>query len=149
MSRLFTIFLGGTFLIFGNSLIAEDASDDEDAQKIIKVCTLNSVEANQEFQNNVQLLRLQRQQLVDLKTRLDTVDKAEEKEEIQKKIDELIKKLSENNEIMFKTYGFSLNRNYTMVIEKSHIYMMVTDAEAKQFEEEQAKRNLADEDKNE
>jgi hypothetical protein len=32
---------------------------------------------------------------------------------------------------MFKTYGFSLNRNYVLTVEKSHIHMWVTEEEAK------------------
>ena len=31
---------------------------------------------------------------------------------------------------MFKTYGFSLNRNYVLTVEKSHIHMWVTEKEA-------------------
>ena len=39
-------------------------------------------------------------------------------------------KLNENNKLMFKTYGFSLNRNYVMTVEKSHVHMWVTEEEA-------------------
>ena len=123
-----------------NTQKAEEVSESNNAQKIVKVCTLNSVEANQEFQRNVQLLRQQRQQIVELKSQVDQTKDQEKRAELEKNIDDLLKKLNDNNEVMFKTYGFSLNRNYTMVVETSHIYMMVSDDEAKRFEEEEAKR---------
>jgi hypothetical protein len=31
---------------------------------------------------------------------------------------------------MFKTYGFSLNRNYVLTVEKAHVHMWVTEEEA-------------------
>ena len=143
MTKMLSLNLAlGCLISLTCTTFAEDTSNTDDAQKIVKVCTLNSVEANLEFQRNVQLLRTQRQQLVELKARLDEAGENDEKTELQSNIDELLKKLDENNEIMFKTYGFSLNRNYTMVIEKSHIYMMVTEDEAKKFEEEQKKSEL-------
>ena len=144
-NRLLSNLMVGYLLLFCCRSNAEESLDNKDEQKIIKVCTLNSVQANQEFQHNVQLLKLQRQQLVELKAQLDATNDETTKVEIQHSIDELLKKLNENNELMFKTYGFSLNRNYTMVIEKSHIYMMLSDVEAKQFEEEQSKRGLTEE----
>lgn len=123
----------------------ENGSKDNTTQKIVKVCTLNSVEANQEFQRNVQLLRMQRQQIVELKAQVDQTKDQEKRADLETNIDDLLKKLDENNEVMFKTYGFSLNRNYTMVIETSHIYMMVTDDEAKRFEDEEPGRVATEE----
>ena len=35
---------------------------------------------------------------------------------------------------MKKTYGFSIERNYTLVIETAHVYMFVTDEEATKIE---------------
>jgi hypothetical protein len=35
---------------------------------------------------------------------------------------------------MRKTYGFSIDRNYTVVIETAHVYMFVTDEEAAKIE---------------
>ena len=50
-----------------------EASDDTAAgQKVVHVCSLNSTEANQEFQRNVRLMQLQRQNVVELKARLDS-----------------------------------------------------------------------------
>lgn len=107
-------------------------------QKLVRVATLKTVEANQEFQANVQLLQAQRQQAVELNTAMEKETNATKKKELKAKVDELLGKLNENNEKMVKAYGFSLNRNYTMVVETSHVYMLVTDEEAAKFEKEQA-----------
>ncbi len=106
-------------------------------QKIVRVSSLNSIQANQEFQRNVQLLQLQRQRVIELKTQIDNSSDAAEKKTIQANLDDMLNKLNENNQVMFKTYGFSLTRNYTMVVEKSHVYMFVSDEEAVKFEESQ------------
>ena len=36
---------------------------------------------------------------------------------------------------MRKAYGFSLDRNYTLVVETAHVYMFVTDEEATKIEQ--------------
>jgi hypothetical protein len=112
-------------------------------QKLVRVATLKSVEANREFQNNVQLLQAQRQQAVELGTALEKEPNAAKKKELKTKVDELMAKLNENNEKMVKAYGFSLNRNYSMIVETSHIYMFVSDEEAAKLEKEQAAAEAA------
>jgi hypothetical protein len=139
LSKLFA--LG---IIFNAS--AQDASlsdSPEKQQKIIKVCSLNSIEANQEFQRNVQLLRLQRQNIIELKAKLDDARKRREKKKIQKELDQMLDKLNDNNKKMFDTYGFSLTRNYTQVVETSHIYMLVTAEESEKFEQFQTQSDKA------
>ena len=119
---------------FASSLFSQQNETNSDAQKVVKVCTLNTTEANQEFQRNVQLLRLQREKVGELQERLDKTENVKERDEIQKSLDDMLKKINENNELMFNAYGFSLTRNYTMVVEKAHVYMLVNEEEAKKFE---------------
>jgi hypothetical protein len=45
-----------------------------------------------------------------------------------------MKSLNDNNKKMIENYGFSLNRNYILVVEKAHIYMHVTPEEAAKVE---------------
>ena len=47
-------------------------------------------------------------------------------------------KLTEDNQKMIKAYGFSLERNYTLVTEVAHVFMFVSDEEAAKVEKEQA-----------
>ncbi|MBI5766980.1 MAG: hypothetical protein HZA93_04245 [Verrucomicrobia bacterium] len=106
-------------------------------QKLIRVSTLNTVEANQQFQANVQLVQTQRQQAIELNARLEKEADPAKKKELKAQLDALMAKLNENHQLMVRTYGFSLERNYTIVPEVSHVYMFVSDEEAAKFEKEQ------------
>ncbi len=103
-------------------------------QKLLKVSTLNTAEANREFQANVQLIQAQREAAVQINAAMEKETDAAKKKELKSQLDALIAKLNENNEKMRKAYGFSLERNYTMEIEKAHVYMLVTDEEAAKIE---------------
>jgi hypothetical protein len=99
---------------------------------------INTVEGNQQFQANVQLMQAQRQEAIQLNTDFEKETDAAKKKALKTRLDALMAKLNENNEKMVKQYGFSLNRNYTLVIETSHVYMLVSDDEAAKFEKEAA-----------
>jgi hypothetical protein len=143
------------FLALGASLIASAAIAAESAsktvavppasaaaapkpQKLIRVSTLNTVQANQEFQQNVQIMQAQRQQVIEASNAFEAEKDPAKKKELKAKADALLAKLNDDNQKMFKTYGFTLDRNYTMVIETAHVYMLVSDEEAAKFEKEQA-----------
>jgi len=115
-------------------------ADAPKAQKLVQVSTLNTIEANREFQANVQLLQAQRQAAVELNTALEREKDAAKQKELKGRLETLMTKLNENNALMRKTYGFSLDRNYSVVIEKAHIYMVVTEEEAAQLEQAAAKK---------
>jgi len=110
------------------------------AQKLVQVSTLNTIEANREFQANVQLLQAQRQAAVELNTAIEREKDAAKQKELKGRLEALMTKLNENNALMRKTYGFSLDRNYSVVIEKAHVYMFVTEEEAAQIEQAAAKK---------
>ena len=103
-------------------------------QRLIRVSTLRTVEANQEFQTNVQILQAKRQQVLEANTALERETNAAKKKELKAKVDDLLSKLNDDNQKMFKAYGFSLERNYTLVPEVAHIYMLVSEEEAVRFE---------------
>lgn len=106
-------------------------------QKLVRVTTLSSVQANREFQANVQLLQTQRQAAIELTAALEKEKDAAKKKELKTQLDAIVAKLTENNAAMQKAYGFSLTRNYTMEVEVAHIYMLVTDEEAAKIEQAQ------------
>lgn len=145
----------GAALISGSILLGQAQSKSPAStpappppqQKLVRVATLGTVDANREFQENVQLLQVQRQAAVDLNAAIDKEKDAKKKAELRTKLDQLMAQLNKNNDEMQKHYGFSLNRNYTMVVEKSHIYMLVSDEEAAAVEKAQkseAPRTSAD-----
>jgi len=101
--------------------------------ELVKVASLNTIDSNKEFQRNVQLVQQQRALAAELLSKMDTIQDEEEHNKLQTELDVLQQKLNENNELMFKTYGFSLNRNYVLTVEKSHIHMWVTEEESKKI----------------
>jgi hypothetical protein len=111
-----------------------DAKPAAPVQKLVKVSTLSTIEANREFQANVQLVQAQRQAAVQIQAALEKETDAAKKKELKGQFDAVMAKLNENNDAMRKAYGFSLDRNYTLEIEKAHVYMLVTEEEAAKLE---------------
>lgn len=103
--------------------------------KLVRVATLNTAQANREFQANVQLLQRQRQIAVELSAALEKEKDANKKKELRAQLDKAVSQLNDNNDKMQKAYGFSLNRNYTLDIEVAHVYLQVTDEEAAKLEQ--------------
>ena len=117
---------------FACFLFADEASiQAKNNLQLIKVATLNTMDANKEFQKNVQLVQQQRALAAQILTKLNGTTDKQEKQKLEKQLESLQKKLNENNQLMFKTYGFSLNRNYVLTVEKAHIHMWVNEEEAK------------------
>jgi hypothetical protein len=121
----------------------QPAAAQPQQQKLVRVATLNGIDVNREFQANVQLLQAQRQAAIELSSALEKEKDAKKKAEFKTQLDQVMAKLNENNAKMQQTYGFSLARNYSMIVETAHIYMFVTDEEAAKVEkvekEQQAK----------
>jgi len=144
--------LGLSAALFVGSVTAADTkkaapatpAPAEKQQKLVRVSTLKNIEANREFQANVQLLQAQRQAAIDLNAAMEKETNPIKKNEIKTKLDEVMKNLNENNQKMIKAYGFSLERNYTLVIETAHVYMLVSDEEAAKIEKEEAAKAAAE-----
>ena len=119
-------------LIFGQDKAAKPAPAVAPQQKLqlVKVASLNTIESNREFQKNVQLVKQQRALAVQLLSKLQNEQDEKKHAELKKQSDTLQGKLNENNKLMFKTYGFTLNRNYVLTVEKAHVHMWVTAEEA-------------------
>lgn len=132
MIRMFAAAAGTALLLTCASATAQDAAKGE--RKLARVSSLNTVKANQEFNRNVALMRAKRERAAELKSALDTEKNGGKKKAIQKDLDAAMKDLNDNNQKMVKAYGFSLNRNYVMVVEKAHVYMEVSVKEAKVIE---------------
>ncbi|MCE2863566.1 MAG: hypothetical protein RIR76_1916 [Verrucomicrobiota bacterium] len=112
----------------------KNAAPEAKQQKLVRVSTLSTIEANREFQTNVQLLQAQRQAAIELNAAHDKETDAAKKKDLKSRLDAVLARLNENNDKMRKTYGFSIDRNYTVVIETAHVYMFVTDEEAAKIE---------------
>ncbi len=119
------------------NLRIDDAESAQTQQKLVRVCSLNSIQANQEFQRNVRVLQTQRQRAVEINTQIEASESVVEKAELSLELEAVMAKLNENNRKMVETYGFSLTRNYTVIVEEAHVYMFVSNEEAAQVEEKQ------------
>jgi hypothetical protein len=131
MKYLFLIKILFVLLFFLQAILAQDKSIGKNKDLVlVKVASLNTIDANKEFQKNVQLVQQQRALAAEVLSKLEITQKKDERDKLKAQFDSLQKKLNENNQLMFKTYGFSLNRNYVLTVEKSHIHMWVTQEEA-------------------
>ena len=117
---------------FGQNQIDAPKSD----LQLVKVASLNTIDANKE--KNVQLVQQQRALAAQILSKMDSVQDKKKLEELEKQLETLQMKLNENNQLMFKTYGFTLNRNYVLTVEKSHIHMWVTEEEAQAIKSKSA-----------
>lgn len=106
-------------------------------QKLVLVRTLDGVKANQDFQHDVQIMQSERQNAVDLTTAVEKEKDAKKKKDLKAQLDTLMTKLKTDDAAMQKAYGFSITRNYSMEVEKSNIYMLVSDEEAAKIEQAQ------------
>ena len=107
-------------------------------QKLLKVCSITTAQGFQEFQANVQFMQNQRQLVIETNTAHEKETNAAKKKDLKTKLDGLLAKLNDDNLKMIKTYGFSLERAYTVTVEKADVYMLVTDEEAAKIEKAQA-----------
>ncbi|MDR2674744.1 MAG: hypothetical protein LBC18_07730 [Opitutaceae bacterium] len=115
---------------------------EQNGQKLAFVSAIRSVELNREFQHNVQVLQAKHANFVELKKRVDEA-KPEEKDALQKQLDEALKNLDADNTVMTRTYGFSLLRNYVIFFAKTRLYTPLNDEEfAKLSPEDRAKPDL-------
>jgi len=114
----------------GASDSIEMSSARSEGATLVRIATIEGVEKNAEFQRNLNIVNKQKQLVIALNRKLEESTDPAEREELQDALDKAAAKLSENNQKMIDTYGFTLARNYSLVIEKSQIFMSVTEEEA-------------------
>ena len=129
MFSLTSLFLSVLTLFLPFLLLGQGKPANQDLE-LVKIASLNTIDANKEFQKNVQLVQQQRALAVQILSKIEKTQDKEEHDKLQKQLDSLQKKLNDNNQLMFKTYGFTLNRNYVLTVEKAHVHMWVTKDEA-------------------
>ncbi len=113
---------------------------DASGQRYVQVSTINGIDANNEFQRNTDLVQAQRQLVINLNDQIGLATSNESRAALQEQYDQALAKLNENNQQMLETYGYSLNRNYVRVIDKSQIFMAVSEEEAARVEADSQKQ---------
>ena len=126
----------------GNATDAAKAGAGGDGDWV-EVSRLTSVEANQRFRQNVQVMQRLRNNAMRLRQALSSAGNDEKRGELRASLDELMAKINENNQKMVDTYGFSLAHDYRLEVERAHVYMRVTPEEAERIRKQigEAKRS--------
>lgn len=101
--------------------------------KLIHVAMLSDVEGNNEFKRNVGIMQRHQENIQALQRTVQTVEDEELKASLEAELEKAVDRLNSDNQKMVDAYGFSLTRRYEQVVEKSHIYMYVTEEEAEDF----------------
>ena len=79
-------------------LFAQDKAPQSELE-LVKVASLNTIEANKEFQKNVQLVQQQRTLAVQILSKLEKTQDKDEHDKLQSQLDALQKKLNDNNPV--------------------------------------------------
>lgn len=96
---------------------------------LVKVATIEGKAANDEFTRNVQVIQAQRQEIVRMNEAMNAAPEGAARDALKAKLDEAVKKLDADNQLMAKTYGYSILRNYVRVPEKSEVFIVLTPEE--------------------
>jgi hypothetical protein len=96
---------------------------------LVKVATIEGKAANDEFTRNVQVVQAQRQEIVRMNEAVNAAPEGAERDALKAKLDDAVKKLDADNQLMAKTYGYSILRNYVRVPEKSEVFIVLTPEE--------------------
>lgn len=98
-------------------------------RRLAKVRDIKSPAEFEAFQKDVQAISTERQAAAQTKQLLDLALTSPEKEARQRQLDAQLKKLTESNQAMNKSYGFDLTRQYLVVPTKVGVYKVLTEDE--------------------
>ena len=140
-----SFFLSLVFILITSPLRAEEAAPAQEGAVLVKVSTIESAEAFLEFQHNVRMVQAQRERVLELAAQIERAgDNASLRASLQEEQERVLASLERNNQRMIETYGFTITRDYTVVVEKAHIYMLVTPEEARAINERQEAEGASD-----
>jgi len=89
----------------------------------ISICTLPTPEAARAFQADVATLQAERAKAVEFQAQMEQAQTEEARAYAKGQFDQIMKQINTLNRAMVGTYGFSLNRNYVLQIDKSSLYV--------------------------
>ena len=96
---------------------------------LISVCTLNTADAVQGYQKDVARVQTVRDEAISLQAAVTASETSADKAYAQGKLDVVMDQLKALNVAMFDAYGFSINKNYTMQIDKSSLFVWDSESE--------------------
>ncbi|MDP5079762.1 MAG: hypothetical protein NWQ04_04810, partial [Opitutales bacterium] len=113
---------------------AEDPTAEISDDGLYPVVTINTVEANQQFQSNVQIMQNFRQQTMIASQTIEQEVDETKKAEAQQQLEQALEKLNTNNTKMVELYGYSLERDYEYTIDISDLYLELSRKEISELE---------------
>jgi hypothetical protein len=121
---------------------AQQSTEGTGNERLVKVVTLDTPQVNNEFTRNVKIMQERRNAIAHLYTLLEQESDENKKYTIEAEIQELMQGISKDNQLMVKTYLYSLNRKYVRSIENATIFIELTDAEVADYREEYAQKGM-------
>ena len=109
------------------SEVADTVSSEDPKGRMVQVATLGSAEANNQFTQNVQIMQGRVREIAGMNDLFQEEQDSSAKQDIEKQIQEMLRRVNEDNALMAKTYGYNLNRKYIRNIEKATVYVQLTD----------------------
>ena len=110
--------------------VLPSADASAEPEQLVKIATLNTPQANDEFTRNVQIMQEQRRAVANLYALLAQEEDEDIKYNIEAKIHELMVKLNDENKRMAEAFHYTLNRRYVRSIENATVYIQLSDEEA-------------------
>lgn len=102
-------------------------------QYFIYLSEFRTPEVNEEFQRNLSIIQAQNAQLKQIKDRIASSQKEEEKLYLQATMKKLENEYKANEKIMGQAYGFASNRTYKQIYFKSNLCVILTKEEIAQL----------------
>ncbi len=110
-------------------VVCAQSPTETPANTPIKIATIDTRVANDEFNRNVQVMQARRAEVVRLQEAVQAAATNAEKATLETELQTAMERLNTDNQSMAKAYGYSLLRNYIRSIENSEVYLQLTDEE--------------------
>lgn len=111
-------------------VVCAQNSTEPVANTPVKIATIETRVANDEFNRNVQVMQARRAEVVRLQEAVQAAATNAEKATLEGELKAALDRLNTDNQAMAKAYGYSLLRNYIRSIENSEVYLQLTEEEA-------------------
>ena len=104
MTKMIPLSLALACLVSFQYLTGQQQNDTPKSNlQLVRVASLNTIDANKEFQKNVQLVQQQRALAAQISSKLDSAEDQDQRKNLEQQLENLQLKLNENNQLMFKT----------------------------------------------
>ena len=108
------------------------------AQRLVQIASLNTAKANDEFSRNVEIMQARVREIANLNTLLEQEEEMSAQYDIEVQIEELMRRINEDNKRMVEAYRYNLSRKYIRNIEQATVFLVLTDEEVADIEKEAA-----------